>query len=308
MTNTNPLVSVIMNCYNGEEYLQRAIDSICAQTYKNLEIIFWDNASTDRSVDIYLSNAEKDPRFKYFKSEKHITLGEARALAVDKCTGEYITFLDTDDEWIPDKTEIQIKAMLEDDYVLGYSSVYEVYDYDNKYRTYDIRWKSGKIFANLLIQFEIQLPTAIIKRDVLIAKGLTFDPFIQASEEYCLFMQLIYDEKVCVIDKPLAKYYIRKDSLTSKSIDRWAIERRYTLDKIRERHPDYRKYDNEFKEAYARGDYYEARFLVSVGNIKGARSVLAKAIPVSYKYLILYCLLFFPIELWNKVHLLKNKR
>ena len=101
MTNKNPLVSVIMNCYNGEKYLQRAIDSIIVQTYKNLEIIFWDNASTDSSADIYRNTAEKDARFKYFKSEKNVNLGEARALAVNECTGDYITFLDTDDEWLP---------------------------------------------------------------------------------------------------------------------------------------------------------------------------------------------------------------
>jgi len=306
MSNDNPLVSVIMNCYNGEEYLQRAIDSILAQTYKNLEIIFWDNASTDRSEEIYRRNAENDSRFKYFKSEKNVSLGEARSFAVDKCKGDYITFLDTDDEWLPDKTEIQVMEMLKDNYVLGYSAVYEVYE-DN-YRTYNVRWKSGEIFENLLTQFEIQLPSAIIKRDALIKKDLNFDPFIQASEEYCLFMQLIYGEKVCVIEKPLAKYYIRKDSLTQKCIDRWAIERRYTLDKIKEKHPDHKKYDKAFREAYARGNYYEARYLVSIGDIKGARSVLAKNLSVSYKYILLYCLLFLPIRYWNKVHLIKYKR
>ena len=113
MTNNNPLVSVIMNCYNGEEFLQRAIDSVLAQTYKNLEIVFWDNASTDNSAEIYLKNAEKDSRFKYFKSEINVTLGEARSFAVNKCTGDYITFLDTDDEWLPEKTELQLKAMIE---------------------------------------------------------------------------------------------------------------------------------------------------------------------------------------------------
>lgn len=306
MTSESPLVSVIMNCHNGEEYLKRALDSVCAQTYKNLEIIFWDNASTDKSAEIFNEYAEKDKRFKYYKSDKCVSLGEARSYAVNKCTGDYITFLDTDDEWLSDKTEIQVKAMLEDDYVLGYSSVYEVYD--NKCKAYNIRWSSGKIFPNLLTQFEVQLPTAIIKRDKLIEKKLTFDPYIQASEEYCLFMQLIYDEKVCVIKRPLAKYYIRKDSLTQKSIDRWATERRYTLDKIRESHSDYKKYSRQFKEAYARGDYYEARYLVSIGNIKEARTVLARTVSVSYKYLILYLMLLFPISLWNKVHLIKNKR
>ena len=61
---STPLISVIMNCYNGEAFLKNAIDSVYAQTYKNWEIIFWDNASTDTSADIALSY---DERLKYFK-------------------------------------------------------------------------------------------------------------------------------------------------------------------------------------------------------------------------------------------------
>ena len=55
MKEFQPLVSVIINCYNGEEFLENAIDSIYAQTYKNWEIIFWDNSSTDQSAKIALS-------------------------------------------------------------------------------------------------------------------------------------------------------------------------------------------------------------------------------------------------------------
>ena len=50
MSEKRPLVSVIMNCYNGEKYLREAIDSVYAQTYTNWEIIFWDNSSTDKSA------------------------------------------------------------------------------------------------------------------------------------------------------------------------------------------------------------------------------------------------------------------
>ena len=62
-----PLVSVIMNCYNGEKYLREAIDSIYAQTYTNWEIIFWDNASTDNSAEIAKLS---DSRLKYFYGEE----------------------------------------------------------------------------------------------------------------------------------------------------------------------------------------------------------------------------------------------
>ena len=55
MQNNQPLVSVIMNCFNGEKYLREAIDSVIAQTYTNWEIIFWDNQSVDRSAEIFKS-------------------------------------------------------------------------------------------------------------------------------------------------------------------------------------------------------------------------------------------------------------
>ena len=103
-----PLVSVIMNCYNGEKYLREAIDSVYAQTYKNWEIIFWDNASTDTSAEI---TNTYDSKLRYFKGEKTIALGAARNKALEKCSGEYISFLDVDDMWIEEKLELQVQKM-----------------------------------------------------------------------------------------------------------------------------------------------------------------------------------------------------
>jgi glycosyltransferase involved in cell wall biosynthesis len=71
-----PLVSVIMNCCNGEKYLQEAIDSVLAQTYKNWEIVFWDNQSIDDTAQI--AKSYDDPRIKYHRSESFTPLGEAR--------------------------------------------------------------------------------------------------------------------------------------------------------------------------------------------------------------------------------------
>ena len=101
-----PLVSVIMNCYNGEEYLRDAINSVINQTYKNWEIILWDNQSTDRSAEIY--NSYKDSRLKYYLSSTHTQLYEARVKAVEKTNGEYLAFLDIDDWWLPLKLEQQV--------------------------------------------------------------------------------------------------------------------------------------------------------------------------------------------------------
>ena len=74
--NSQPLISIIMNCFNGEKYLKEAIDSIINQTYNNWEIIFWDNLSTDNSATIV--SQYNETRIRYYQSEKHTLLGEAR--------------------------------------------------------------------------------------------------------------------------------------------------------------------------------------------------------------------------------------
>lgn len=305
-----PLVSIIMNCYNGENYLHRSIPSVLAQTYQNWELIFWDNASTDHSKEIFDSYAQNDGRFKYFRSKENVSLGQARAWAVDACTGDYIAILDVDDEWIPEKTEIQIKDLLSNDYIMSYGGVVEI-DEENPERRRDRipPYKSGPAFADQLMNFEMYLPTAVIKRSALKEKKLNFDPFIQASEEYCLFMQLIYDEETSVFQIPLANYYVRNDSLSNKCIDRWYIERNYTLDRIVEAHPEaLEKYKKGFDVAYARGKYYQSRLLMFKGDKKGARRLLKSILSIDYRYVFLYVLTFFPVSLWNYVHYKKNMR
>lgn len=303
-----PLVSVVMNCYNGEKYLHRSLDSVLKQTYDNWELIFWDNCSIDHSKEIL--DSYNEPRFRYFRSEKNVNLGQARAWAVEKCEGDYIAFLDVDDEWLPKKIEIQLSEMQKDNYVLAvtaYNTIQE--DNNNQKGVFVSPRRSGFLFEQELTNFDIGMVESMVKRAALIEKRLNFDPSVKASEEYCLFMQLIYDEKVCVIHDVLANYYIRRDSLTNKCIDRWYIERFYTLDRILERHPDAeRRFPDAFKEARARGFYYKARYFMSLKKKKEARLCLAQTKNVSIRYRLLYYLTFFPVSLWKRIHLMKNKR
>ena len=94
-----------MNCRNGEEYLQESIDSILKQSYKNWELIFVDNASSDKSKILF--NEYNDERLKYVFITESVNLGSARQIALENCNGEYISFLDTDDLWLPTKLEKQ---------------------------------------------------------------------------------------------------------------------------------------------------------------------------------------------------------
>lgn len=96
-----PLISIIIPIYNVEKYLSRCLDSVLAQTYKNLEILLIDDGSTDSSAIICDEYARKDVRIKVFhKSNGGVS--SARNLGLDKARGEYIGFIDADDEIHPD--------------------------------------------------------------------------------------------------------------------------------------------------------------------------------------------------------------
>ena len=150
-----------------EKFILSLVLSILNQTYSNWELIFWDNASTDKSEEIFKSY--KNPRFKYFRSKENVSLGQARNWAVVGMR-EYIAFLDVDDEWFPEKTTIQVNAMLEDNYVLCYAGIKSIIE--ESVNQIDIpKYFSGYIFRDNLLQFEINLPTAMICKKALKSKG-----------------------------------------------------------------------------------------------------------------------------------------
>ena len=101
-----PLVSVIMNCHNGEKFLNQSIKSIINQSFKDWELIFFDNQSKDKTKTI--AKKFKDKRIRYFKSDLFLNLYEARNKAISKARGQFICFCDCDDWWIRDKLLIQV--------------------------------------------------------------------------------------------------------------------------------------------------------------------------------------------------------
>ena len=113
-----------MNCYNGEKFLFQSVESIINQTYTNWELIFWDNKSKDQSAKILKSFNDK--RIKYYLTEEHSLLYKARNLALKKCNGEFISFLDVDDWWDPNKLQHQIKKFSDERVGLVYSKYWFV--------------------------------------------------------------------------------------------------------------------------------------------------------------------------------------
>ena len=159
----NPLVSIIINCYNGEEFLKETISSIYDQTYKNWEIIFWDNCSTDKSSKIAKSF---DKKVKYFYSKHNFSLGKARNLALNKVTGKYIAFIDCDDVWF-DKNKLKNQVFFMEsnlEFALSYDGLEEIFLDGTHFQFVNNVHKSGFILENLLFQFDIPIVSSITVR------------------------------------------------------------------------------------------------------------------------------------------------
>lgn len=295
-----PFVSVIINCLNGEDYLKEAIDSVYAQTYTNWEIIFWDNNSTDSTAEIAQSYGEK---VKYYKADVTVPLGEARNLAWKKATGDLIALLDADDIWVPTRLEEGVNALWNSSHSVCYAGLEKITEdgahIDNALPLYE----SGNLFSKLLRQFDVNISTLLIKRKDLEKYNFEFDKNITASEEYNLFVRIAAKLTFCTIHKVLAKLRIHGNSLTDKAISKWAYEREYTLNQVRNENPGIEKdFPKEFEEAYARANYYRARYLMSMNDKSKAREEMGKVKGVDFKYFLLYVTLFFPKEVWHLIH------
>ena len=119
-----PLVSIIINCYNSAKFLKKSIRSVISQSYKNWELIIFDNFSNDntKSEILKFKNSKK---IRYFRSKRLYSLYNARNLAVKKTNGSLISFLDADDWWSKNKLKKQVEFLeLNKEYNIVYSNLY----------------------------------------------------------------------------------------------------------------------------------------------------------------------------------------
>ena len=105
------LVSIITPMYNAQKYIAQTMDSVLAQTYSNWEMIIMDDCSTDSCPEIVKEYCRKDSRIKYFKNKENQGVSGTRNAAMQKATGRYLAFLDSDDLWRSDKLEKQLQLM-----------------------------------------------------------------------------------------------------------------------------------------------------------------------------------------------------
>jgi glycosyltransferase involved in cell wall biosynthesis len=109
--NATPLVSVLMTAYNRENYIAEAIESVLASDYLNFELIIVDDRSSDKTVDIIRSYQQRDSRIRFFVNDTNLGDYPNRNQAVSKASGEYLFFVDSDDQVFVNGISLLIKTM-----------------------------------------------------------------------------------------------------------------------------------------------------------------------------------------------------
>ncbi len=215
-----PLVSVIMNCYNGEKYLRKAIDSVLQQTYRNLEIIFWDNQSTDNSAEIFKSY--NDIRLKYFYASSHTLLYAARNYALTKAQGEFISFLDADDWWEKDKLEKQIPLFNDGEVGLVYGNFWLLDERNKDARKVAHRGTlpEGKVLNQILKDYVIGLLTIVIRRQSIATLDKYFDTRYQIIGDLDIVIRIATEWKLVCIQAPIATYRFHGKNLSILEAER----------------------------------------------------------------------------------------
>ncbi len=215
-----PLVSVIIPAYNRASFLKPAVRSILCQTYRHLEAIVVDDGSTDDTAEIIAAMCGKDSRLLYIRFTVNKGAQAARNAGINAANGEYIAFLDSDDEWLPDKLEKQMRLFVQGDQRLvavyaGYREMLSSGEHVDHLPSFQ-----GDIYKTALKQWICDTNTIIAKKSSLINAGL-LDENIRAYQEWDLCIRLASQGEFAYVPESLALYHhhcqptISKDRLLS---------------------------------------------------------------------------------------------
>lgn len=173
-----PLISIITPCYNAASFIAQAIESVLAQSFGNWEMIIMDDCSSDDSLSIIQKYAKKDPRIRYLRTNKPSgspTL--PRNMGIKEAKGRYIAFLDSDDMWLPNKLDEQLRIFEKSEVAIVFSN-YEKVDLNGE--------RCGR---------EIIAPCEVDYR--LLLKGNCIAMYDSALTEKMFFKEIGHEDYVC---------------------------------------------------------------------------------------------------------------
>lgn len=228
MAHGMPLVSVVMPAYNAQRYIRAAVRSLQEQTVGNWELLVVDDCSQDETRRLLQQLANEDARIHPIYNEYNRGAAASRNLALDRCTGEYIAFLDADDMWRPDKLARQLEKAADAGADIVYCS-YAMVDEKGAPCYPDFIVGERATVDSMLSRNELSCSTVLLRRDALADRRFRTDFY---HEDYVLWLELLQGGCVAVgISDVLADYRIvqhsRSNDKARSALHRWRIYRRY---------------------------------------------------------------------------------
>lgn len=224
--NNFPLVSVIIPCYNAEQYVETAVRSIMEQTYTNLEILCCDDCSTDGTFTILQKLAAEDSRIKILRNETNLGVVDTLNKLVSEASGTYIARMDADDISLLKRIEKQV-AFLENnpDYALCGTNAWHIDESGRRIGRSCLSISNYEIKRTKFIRCPFYHPAVCMRSDVL--KQNKYDYFFDKVEDYDLWMRIIEKNNAFNLKERLLKYRKTSSSISynySDEIRRKLIE------------------------------------------------------------------------------------
>ncbi len=202
------LVSIIMPSWNTARWIGESIESVINQTYKDWELIVVDDCSTDNTDEVVASY--HDPRIRYLKNDKNSGAALTRNRALREAQGEWIAFLDSDDLWCSNKLERMIGFMKKN----GYSFAYHEYEkIDEEGKRLNIRVSGPRIVTKRRM-YHYGYPGCLTFMYSAKIHGLIQIKDIKKNNDYAILLKLCKESDCYLLDESLAKYRIRKKSIS----------------------------------------------------------------------------------------------
>lgn len=204
------LISIILPYFKKRFFIEKTINSIILQKYKNFEVIIIYDQNNDDDADFIIQLIKNDKRFKLYKNYKNYGVSFSRNKGINLSKGEYICFLDGDDVWHPNKLEIQLNFMKKNNILISHTS-YKIIDYKDQIIG-SMKANKNIYYSQLLNSCDIGLSTVMFNRKII---NIINFPEISTKEDYILWLSIVKKVDIIGISDYLTYWRKSNNSLSS---------------------------------------------------------------------------------------------
>jgi teichuronic acid biosynthesis glycosyltransferase TuaG len=221
-------VSVVIATHQRREQCVRAVKSVLSQTVPPLEVLVCDDGSTDGTAETLSAWSKREPRIRYLRLPRHTgNPASPRNLGLQEARGEWIAFLDDDDNWLPRKLELQLPHLVSEFQVVSSNAL------STRGGTYPLPGQPPREFGRheLLLDNWVIMSTAVaLRKAVIEVGGFRTDPRLTGLEDYCLWLDLAERGARFLLSPEIVAIYdaAGNERLSDATVRRQAELARYT--------------------------------------------------------------------------------